>query len=653
MAVRYFDGSIGEGIAVSGGAIGALCNGAYSVVVIAKTVVPNGGNENRAFLGIQVAATDLLGSLCTYNSSNPGGLRVFTDTEESQDSGMDLDDSWQILGYSKASGTTAVRFHRKELGAGSWTHRPGAGSIANDASSVTRVEFGRFMGGAFSSSLDGHLAVAALFPAELSDAAFESIQTTPATATLVSLGAVGLWELNQESTATSVVDRTGGGADQTAITGTTAVTGDDPPGWTFLPPPITFLHTAANANFAATVGVSLADDVPVGSLIVVHTTGLGGTDVVVTDAWGVEYTLIGSPQVISTGIDQVAWAITTRPLYAGERLHSEWDGGGSDTSIRYCAYSGCDGTLLDTAHGVDNTFPQSQIADSGPVTIPATETLLVTSVTHVGGSNFSTPTSGFTIRGDGLSYTSSWRFYMEDRIVTGGAGDYSSGPTSGEDKYWSATLLAFSAGTPPDTGETILTVPIAVAGDDGSGYIGGSGAEWPPTASFNADDGTVAYAAKGRGATDTYSNTALFRFDTSSLPDAAEIIAARLGIYVISHDEPAHANLLEGDYYDFGGEPTVVGDWVFTIASSIFPSLDRQLLTNGENNWIILTDLTGINPSGYTGIRLALSDIGMPGAGSNRAVEIATHENANPEAVLEIAYTEAEEGSPVMWLGTN
>ena len=574
MAVRYFDGTVGEGIAVSGGAIGALCNGAYSVVVIAKTVVPNGGNENRAFLGIQVAATDLLGSLCTYNSSNPGGLRVFTDTEESQDSGMDLDDSWQILGYSKASGTTAVRFHRKELGTGSWTHRPGAGSIANDASSVTRVEFGRFMGGAFSSSLDGHLAVAAVFPTQLSDAAFESIQTTPATATLVSLGAVGLWELNQESTATSVVDRTGGGADQTAITGTTAVTGDDPPGWTFLPPPITFLHTADNTNFAAGASVLLADDIPAGSLIVVHVAGYGTpTSVAVTDDWGHEYNLVGSPEPISLGTDQVAWTLTTRAMTDSDHLYCQWAGGGSDATIRYTAYSGCDGTLLDTAHAVDNTFPQSQIANSGPVTIPATETLLVTAVTHVGGSSFSTPTSGFTIRGDDLSYTSSWRYYMEDRIVTGGAGDYSSGPTSGEDKYWSATLLAFSAGTPPSSGEVILPLQIDAPGDDGTGYWRDDFPfTWPPTESWldMPGNGTL-YAAKGTSSSSGYhyANNAFFRWDTSAIPDDATIVAALLRIWVGSPSIIAGYELC-GDYHDFGGEPSVSADGDTDISPSIF-----------------------------------------------------------------------------------
>ena len=58
------------------------------------------------------------------------------------------------------------------------------------------------------------------------------MQTTPSTQQLADLGAVALWDFNQASTATALTDLVGT-ANQTAISGTSVVTTDDPTGWTF------------------------------------------------------------------------------------------------------------------------------------------------------------------------------------------------------------------------------------------------------------------------------------------------------------------------------------------------------------------------------------------------------------------------------------
>jgi hypothetical protein len=82
-----------------------------------------------------------------------------------------------------------------------------------------------------SEKLDGRLAVIGIWQSVLTNTQIEGL--TSALSAWKDLGPTALWAFNQASTTTPVTDLTGGGADQTAITGTTAVTGDDPPGFDF------------------------------------------------------------------------------------------------------------------------------------------------------------------------------------------------------------------------------------------------------------------------------------------------------------------------------------------------------------------------------------------------------------------------------------
>ena len=231
MAVREFDG-VDDYIAVSGGSVGALCNGAYSVILLAKPITAV-SQSGKAYMGIQVASSNLLGSVADEGGSPSGKIATFTDSEAVSASAGLTADAWQIFGLSKASGTVAPRYHRSLLSGGSWTHANAGGTVANKTNTVTQFEFGAFLGGSFSSSKNCRIAVVAVFPTSLSDANVESIRTAADTQTLLDLGAVALWEFNQASTGDDVIDLTGGFADQVDINGTTVVTTDDPSGWTF------------------------------------------------------------------------------------------------------------------------------------------------------------------------------------------------------------------------------------------------------------------------------------------------------------------------------------------------------------------------------------------------------------------------------------
>lgn len=226
MAVREFNPAATDLIACSVGSLGAICNGAYSIIGIVKplTATANG----KAYMGIQVGTSSLLSS---FGENSSARQAVYTDAEQA-DAITNVDTSWQILALSRASGTSTVAFSRKALGTGTWTHASSSQTVANNATTADRIEFGGFLAGGFGSSKDCRIATIAVYNTALSDATIESVQTTPSTQQLADLGAVALWDFNQASTGTALADLVGT-ANQTAISGTSVVTTDDPTGWTF------------------------------------------------------------------------------------------------------------------------------------------------------------------------------------------------------------------------------------------------------------------------------------------------------------------------------------------------------------------------------------------------------------------------------------
>lgn len=222
MAVREFNGTSDQ-IVLGGGSLGAFVNAALTILLVVKpTTAPTAADTP---IGIQNSST-LLVALSEVDSNR---LAWYSATEDVRAFMTAVDTTWQVFAVTKASGTVTPRFHRKQLGAGSWDHVDGGATVANNATSVNRIEIGSIQNAQFT---DCRMACAALFATALSDANIDSVQTTPSTQKLADLGAVALWDFNQASTGTAVSDLVGT-ASQTAISGTTVVTGDDPPGWTF------------------------------------------------------------------------------------------------------------------------------------------------------------------------------------------------------------------------------------------------------------------------------------------------------------------------------------------------------------------------------------------------------------------------------------
>jgi hypothetical protein len=204
-----------------------------------------GAGSYACLVKLSVATVTNVGLVQQHNSVNNGimgGLGINTggtlpfyiNHNNSADPATSIGTgTWTIVVATKTAGTTTPRFHFFPIG-GAQVHQNGGVTIADPTLGGTpELRLGKFQ---TTASLVGLLAVAAVWSVALSDAEVNALATNLKTQDWANTqpGALQfLVDLNQASTATAVVDLSGHGRDQSAITGTTVDTGNDPPGWTF------------------------------------------------------------------------------------------------------------------------------------------------------------------------------------------------------------------------------------------------------------------------------------------------------------------------------------------------------------------------------------------------------------------------------------
>ena len=127
--------------------------------------------------------------------------------------------SWWVVAGSKDTGTVVGRFHTYQFSTRTWTHQDGDIARSNWAdTSGGKVTLGRWD---TSNYFNGYLAIAAFWGnTTLTDA--QSERLSMGISNWMALSPNGLWLLNQPSVST-LNDFTGGGANETAIDGTSAV----------------------------------------------------------------------------------------------------------------------------------------------------------------------------------------------------------------------------------------------------------------------------------------------------------------------------------------------------------------------------------------------------------------------------------------------
>lgn len=208
---RTFDGTNDE-IRVSIG----NCNitGAITMVVVFK-------RNSTVYNGLMALHTS--GGTATYAmeiQANPQNTVDFTGKLDATIGAIVSADGYVLLACDKAAGTTTPRAHKYVYGTNAWTHSNFGSTLADQASVAGgTVRFGEWQD---VDDFAGDIAIAAIYNTQLSDAQIEMLAHD--LDAWYALQPVGLWIFDQGSEAYNLVDLTGGGANQSTITGTTVST---------------------------------------------------------------------------------------------------------------------------------------------------------------------------------------------------------------------------------------------------------------------------------------------------------------------------------------------------------------------------------------------------------------------------------------------
>jgi hypothetical protein len=228
VAVREFDG-IDDYIETATGALATSTFGTFAALV-----KRGGTGAWHTFLAFHDSGGTALNQFA-YESSDLTALWSAGTTRTGPAAIGTAD--WGLVVVRKTSGTATARFSLYNFTTAAWVHGNASGtnvdwtSPGTGGTVRTRWQTGDL--------LRGRLAVRG---------AWNTVKWAADTTGDAAIEAAGLetslqnwhdatpdagWAFNQDSVTTAVEDWTGGGANQSSLTGTTVVTGDDPPGFSF------------------------------------------------------------------------------------------------------------------------------------------------------------------------------------------------------------------------------------------------------------------------------------------------------------------------------------------------------------------------------------------------------------------------------------
>ncbi len=229
MAVRELDG-VDDEIVMSVGALSGITYG--TVGILTNRLASSRGDTLIRFHSSTSDYTNRL------NLEWTGFNDILFETSAGASAGYGTDTGWCLLVARKATGSATPRVSVYKYATSSWSHFNLGSSIA-DATSPGAGGSARFRG-PFGSLANLRVAVRGVWSNALpwsadttGDTALQSSGLKDTLQKWVDATPSALWAFNQTSTAAPVTDITGGGADQSSITGTTVISGDDPPGFNF------------------------------------------------------------------------------------------------------------------------------------------------------------------------------------------------------------------------------------------------------------------------------------------------------------------------------------------------------------------------------------------------------------------------------------
>jgi hypothetical protein len=211
---RNFDGS-DDVLTVSAGGLSGLDGGAITIAFILKFNDTTNGS-------IVYAKTS--GSALVFQINADGGTWYYETTDSFRSMGTaSTSDNWHLFGVTKANGNTTPRSHKYVYDTNTFSHADAA-SAFNDSSAAVgasgAMQFGRY--GSANEYANMELAICGIWDRVLTDAEFENLPFS--LAHWYASAPVGLWVFDQSATSQTVIDHTGGGANQSAITGTAVST---------------------------------------------------------------------------------------------------------------------------------------------------------------------------------------------------------------------------------------------------------------------------------------------------------------------------------------------------------------------------------------------------------------------------------------------
>jgi hypothetical protein len=219
MAVREFDGD--DDVLTM--AVGDLANATGGTLSIAVVWKPGTDSHFGGIVQGRNAGDAITFSMHTFDADvwiDIGGDSSFACIPYAEA------DGWVIHGLRNQAGENGVRSHVYNLTTpAGWAHANIVeGRTAADTTPATLIRIGAFG----TNNLDGRLAAIAVWDGTaLDDTQFETL--SGGLAAWLALNPTACWVFNQAAVTDDVLDLTGGGADQTARTGTTVITDDDPP----------------------------------------------------------------------------------------------------------------------------------------------------------------------------------------------------------------------------------------------------------------------------------------------------------------------------------------------------------------------------------------------------------------------------------------
>jgi hypothetical protein len=183
------------------------------------------------------------------------------------------------------------------------------------------------------------------------------------------------------------------------------------------------------------------------------------------------------------------------------------------------------------------------------------------------------------------------------------------------------------------------TVAVAAGGDDGLVEKGDAG--YPPSpgtvAVASSTDRVVAVRRSAINFPYQPVSVGLLRFDTSGLPANAVVTGAVLRLNVTQVVDGEGRSLV-AEWYPASNWPIDSTAWTLGDGNGALAGTPLSVIRVGQDNDFPLQNLSGVNLTGMTGLRLAISGASTPPVGSND-VTFASYENGSaPAARLIITY---------------